>query len=289
MDESCDGAGPVEQLIGINAGGVRWHCRRAGRGPVLVLLHGTGASAHSWAELTTILARRFDVLAVDLPGHGQSSPGREQTATLPGMAAAVARLLRKLDVAPFALVGHSAGAAIAAQMTLDDSVRPVALVSVNGAFLPFGGPAGPLFAPLARMLARSATVARVLSRRATDGRAVERLMRSTGSRLDASGLQRYRRLLSSPDHVRATLRMMANWDLRALNAMLPSLAVPLLLVVGAADRTVPPWQADRVAAMCPAARVHSLDGLGHLAHEEAPMAVAGVIIDGLRRPAEPPC
>eukprot|EP01036_Dinobryon_divergens_P010587 gene10587-14186_t len=66
---------------------------------------------------------------------------------------------------------------------------------------------------------------------------------------------------------------MAGWDLRALEAALPGLKVPLHLFVGSRDLTVPPAQAKRVALRVPGARVQVLEGLGHLAHEEAPAEV----------------
>ena len=56
----------------VAAGGLRWHVQVAGDGPVLLLLHGTGAATHSWRDLLPLLAERFTVVAPDLPGHGRS-------------------------------------------------------------------------------------------------------------------------------------------------------------------------------------------------------------------------
>jgi magnesium chelatase accessory protein len=58
---------------------------------------------------------------------------------------------------------------------------------------------------------------------------------------------------------------------------LPRLAVPLTLLVGGQDSTVPPAQAQRVRLKLPSTRVQVLDGLGHLAHEEAPQRVADAL------------
>ena len=70
---------------------------------------------------------------------------------------------------------------------------------------------------------------------------------------------------------------------------LPRLAVPLDLVVGTRDRTVPPEQAQRVMALlAPAARGEfvQLEGLGHLAHEERPEGVSEWIARSVKDPAE---
>ena len=69
---------------------------------------------------------------------------------------------------------------------------------------------------------------------------------------------------------------------------LPRLQPPLHLVVGDRDGTVPPAQAAQVQQKVPASRLHTLPGLGHLAHEEAPQAVADLLVaEGLLRPVAP--
>jgi magnesium chelatase accessory protein len=190
--------------------------------------------------------------------------------SLPGMAAALAALLRQLDVAPALVVGHSAGAAIAARMALDGHIAPRALVGINAALLPFHGLPGLVFAPIARLLAGASLVPRLFAWRAQDTASVARLIARTGSTLDAAGVALYARLVRNPGHVAGALAMMANWDLDPLWAELPRLAPPLRLLVGTQDTTLPPAQASRVAARVPGTRVERLPGLGHLAHEEQP-------------------
>jgi magnesium chelatase accessory protein len=68
--------------------------------------------------------------------------------------------------------------------------------------------------------------------------------------------------------------MMAHWDLRPLARDLPRLQPPLLLVVGDADRFIPPSEAETLRALLPSAQITHLPGLGHLAHEEKPRTVA---------------
>jgi magnesium chelatase accessory protein len=269
----------------VEAGGIRWHVQRAGNGPVALLLHGTGASTHSWRDLLPELAREFTVVAPDLPGHGFTSAAAGDGYSLPGMAGAVAALLASLDVSPRLVVGHSAGAAIALRMVLDGSIEPGGVVSINGALLPFRGLPGQLFSPAARLLARMDFVPRLVARRAADPGAVTRLLRDTGSRLDDEGVALYRRLMCSPAHVAATIAMMSRWDLAPMIRQYPELAVPLLLVVGEQDGTVAPQEADRVARLVPGARVERLAGLGHLAHEEEPGTVAELIV-GFARSVE---
>ncbi len=266
----------------VEAGGLRWLVMEMGEGPTLVLVHGTGAATHSWRDFAPRLARRFRVVAADLPGHGFTEAGAPDQRTLPGMADALARLLEACGATPDLMVGHSAGAAIAARMALDGSVRPRAIVSLNGAFIPFRGAVGRFFSPIAKVLALNPFVPAAFAWRASDPDVVAGLLRDTGSRIDARGVELYARLAGHPAHVAGALAMMAAWDLDPLLDALPRLAVPLVLATAAEDRTVPPSQAYEVKARLRAARVIRLRRLGHLAHEEDPTVVAQMVEDVAR-------
>jgi len=262
----------------VQAGGMTWHVQVMGEGPVILLAHGTGASTHSWRAFAPLLARHFTVVAPDLPGHGFTRLSDPDRLALPGMAASLAALVRSLDKMPSMVAGHSAGAAVLAQMCLMGAVAPAGLVSLNGALLPMRGMAGQLFAPMARMLATTSIVPRLFAWRASDPRAVERLIRGTGSRLDPEGIRFYRRLVESPAHVAAALGMMARWDLDLLERELPRLRAALLLILGSEDRAVPASEAARIRDKVPDAQVRIMRGLGHLAHEEKPAETAEFVL-----------
>jgi magnesium chelatase accessory protein len=258
-------------------GRMNWHVQLLGQGPTVLLVHGTGASTHSWRDVIPPLARRFTVVAIDLPGHGFTSLPPAHLLSLPHMAQALGDLLHAMDLAPALAVGHSAGAAILARMCLDRRIAPAGLISLNGALLPLGGAAGQFFSPMAKLLVSLPMVPQLFAIRAASDGVIERLLDATGSRLDPAGIELYRRLVRSPRHVSGALGMMANWDLPALKRDLRRLAVPLVLVAGANDRTIPPRDAERVKRLVPAASIVTLPGLGHLAHEERPAEIADLI------------
>ena len=262
----------------VEAAGFRWHVQIAGEGPVILLLHGTGASTHSWRDLLPLLAARMTVVAPDLPGHGFTDTPPFEGLSLPGMALGVSKLLRTLRLQPAFAAGHSAGAAVLLRMMLDGTVAPSGLVSLNGAILPLRGGPARLFSPVAKLLASVPIVPALFARRAADRAVVEKLLRDTGSRLDEAGVALYARLAAQPGHVAGALGMMANWDLRPLQNDLPRLGGKLTLVVGAQDRTISPAEAKKVQALLPSARLVTLPNLGHLAHEEQPAKVADIIL-----------
>ena len=275
------------------AANLRWHIQQFGalatHAPAALLIHGTGASTHSWRSLIPLLTQNFKVLAMDLPGHAFTQMplggGSSQQMSLPGMATALAELLKTLNIKPALIIGHSAGAAIGVRMCLDGLVAPQLLVSINGALLPLGGLAGQLFAPAARLMSVIPFVPKLFSWQASSPAVLQKLIDSTGSKLDTEGMALYGRLVSNPGHAAGALGMMANWDLPQLGADMPRLKTPLSLIVGSNDQTVLPRQAARlralwpVAALQPQPHLSMLDGLGHLAHEERADLVAAIVMD----------
>jgi len=261
----------------VSAGGVRFHLQDMGSGPTVVLLHGTGASSHSWRDVLPTAARQFRSIAPDLPGHGFST--RPDDLSLPGMARAVGALLLDLGVEADIVVGHSSGAAIAFRMALDalDSGRrpPRAILSVAGALEPFPGMAGALFPALARLLVLNPVVPALFAMRAlVPGETGRFLRRATGSRIDARGEALYAQLFRSSAHVGAALGMMAAWDLTPLAREMHRLHMPILLLHGERDASVPPAVSRTVARRIASAEAEVVPGLGHLLHEEKPELLA---------------
>ena len=255
----------------------RWHVQVAGDGPTLLLIHGAGGATHSWRDLLPILARDFRVVAPDLPGHGFTRAGTRTRSGLRPMAEDLRRLMEAGGWRPDAILGHSAGAALALSLALD---RPVPVVAINAALRPFTGPAAWAFPALAKALALNPFVPGLFARLAGSERRARDLIGSTGSTLDDAGIRLYSRAIGDRAHVDGALAMMASWDVGPLTRRLPTLSAPVLFVVGEGDAAVPPRQSLEAAAGMPDARVERLPG-GHLVHEERPEEVARLVRDFL--------
>jgi magnesium chelatase accessory protein len=163
------------------------------------------------------------------------------------------------------------------EMILSGRASPRAALSVNGAFAPFGGAGAFLFPMMAKMLAINPFAPALFAQGAARRGRVEGLIRGTGSTIPARNVALYERLLSCSGHVAGALRMMANWDVAPLRARLPQLKTPTVFAAGENDRAVPPWLAAEAARLAPAGRHIAFPGLGHLAHEEDPLAFAALI------------
>ena len=260
----------------VQSGRIRWHVQRMGEGPVILLLHGTGASCHSWREVMPELAGDRTVIAPDLPGHAFTrAPGAAMT--LPGMAKALWALLDSLDVAPDVIVGHSAGAAIGLQM-LQERDAKIPVIGFNPALAPFPGLGAQVFPLMAKLLFVNPLVPRLFSGIARlRGDIAGFLERSTNSQIDGVGLRCYETLLGNSVHCKGALEMMASWNLEALDRQLPEIESPVLLVHSNGDVAVPLDSVEKAAKRLPQARLEILPDLGHLAHEERPEQAAALI------------
>ena len=255
----------------VNAGGIHWHVQSMGQGPCMLLLHGTGSGNFSWRGLLPALAQHFTVIAPDLPGHAFTSRGPEHALSLPGMSEGLRALMLQLNLTPQVIVGHSAGAAIAAHLVLNNaSMSRSTLIGLNPAWLPLPGVASWLFGPAAKLAALNPLSAWATGKMAAKPGAVADWLSRTGSTLDAQGLELYTRVLRDSGHVHGVLSMMAAWRLKPLAARLHELRNPVFMAIGANDQTVPPPLADEACRRLRQAHKTIQAGLGHLAHEEDP-------------------
>lgn len=253
---------------------------------MLLLVHGTGGSTHSWEGCAEPLATSHTVVAVDLPGHGfttraPSTDGtdRDQAHSLTGMAAALGGLLRALSLEPTLAAGHSAGVPVLMQLALDGYIAPARIVGFNAALVPPPQLYVSLLAPVLGAIVETDAVAQGGAWLARVTSVVDLMLSSSGSTLTAEQLARYRWLCERPEHVHAALTMMSRWDLPQLLRDAHALRVRLDLIGGTRDRWVPASALSRVVERLPMARFETIDA-GHLIPEEKPAEAMSALLGG---------
>lgn len=219
-------------------------------------------------------------MAIDLPGQGFTQCGARHRCGLDAMAEDILALCLAQDLNPYAIIGHSAGAAIALRLSemMPDTPR---IVGINAALDTFQGVAGVLFPVLAKAIAALPMAASLFSATMSKDASVARIINGTGSTLTPEDLTLYRRLVASSTHVNATLNMMAQWKLEPLIERLPKIKAETVLVVGDRDTAVPHMTSIKAAGTLPNAVAVVLKGLGHLAHEQDAATVAKPILQTL--------
>ena len=254
-----------------------WHVQSKGEGAPILLLHGAGASTHTWAPIFDSLSQKHTVIAIDLPGQGFTKFGDRTRCGLEPMSEDIAKLLEALDIRPAIVIGHSAGAAIALDLTTRLEPQPNVIL-INGALENFRGVAGVLFPMFAKALSLNPTTGYLFSMFSANESRVAKLIGSTGSQLSGEQIALYTKLVSDGGHVNATLMMMAQWSLDTLPETLAKIRSQVHFLIGAKDTAVPPDASRAAARQLANAQVTEFEDLGHVMHEEAPDRIAKSIL-----------
>lgn len=263
----------------------KWHVQEAGAGPLLLLLHGAGGGTQSFRHLIPLLTSTYRVVAIDLPGQGFTRLGAQARCGLENMSEDIAALCTQEGWHPVAIIGHSAGVAVAFDLAHRLPSPPPHIIGINAALSRFKGVAGVLFPLMAKALAMMPGVAALFTASNSNPQSVQRLIDGTGSKMPAEELRHYGALVSDRGHVNATLQMMAQWELGPLLEDLPTSDLHGLLIASTNDRAVPAATSKDMAQKMRNVAYAELPELGHLAHEEAPEAVAELILGYLTKNA----
>ena len=266
----------------ISVGDVSYYVERDGSGEPLVLLHGFTGSADTWADVAAVLRASFDVITVDLLGHGRSdSPPEPERYTMERSLDDLAALLDALKVESAHVLGYSMGGrvALAFAATYPQRVRRLILES-----------ASPGLRRADERSARAEADAKLADRLEGDGLPAfvaywENLpLFATQRRLpeDAQVRVRAGRLAGSVVGLANSLRGLSTGRQPSYWDALPSLTLPVLLVAGNLD-TKYCLIAHEMRALLPDATLVIVPDAGHTVHLEAPDAFGQAALDFLAR------
>ncbi|WP_086666110.1 alpha/beta fold hydrolase [Lentzea kentuckyensis] len=255
----------------VSVDGLRVHYKRAGQGPAVVLLHGSGSSLEGFERVATLLSASYDVIRPDLPGFGRTGPRPDRDYRVRTYASTIARFTAALQVPHFAVAGNSLGGNIAWNLALDAPERVDGLVLVNAT----GYPEKSL--PAGLRLARNPFLRPVLRRWLPRG-ATERGLREAVGRnaaiVDDAMVDRVHSLTGLPGN-RSAFVDFANTDQPNRSAEIGRITVPTLVL----RSTEVDGQHFARDIPCAQERTHP-DG-GHLLPEEDPDWVAAAIAEFL--------
>jgi len=255
-------AGPPSKLMALQ--GLDVHYRDEGSGPAVLLLHGTGASLHTWDAWAATLCRTHRVVRLDLPGFGLTGPVADGDYRIARMVAFVDEFVTKLGLDRFAVAGNSWGGEIAWSYALDHPQRVTSLILVDAGGFPNPGPV-PLVFRLARMPALFRLIAKLGTRSLVD----KTLRDVYGDPSRVTGEVRRRYLdLSRREGSRYAFAERIQAPHVDRTGELRQIAAPTLILWGGLDRVVPVANAERFHAAIPNSRVVLYPDAGHVPMEE---------------------
>ncbi len=263
----------------LQVGPWRLHVRDSGPrdAPAVVMLHGFGASLHTWEAWAQALSATHRVIRLDLPGSGLSEPDSANDYTDARSLQLVLALMDQLGVSRASIVGHSIGGRIAWTLAARHPERTERLVLV--------APDG--FASPGFEYGQVAKVPAVLgAMRYVMPKAVLR-MNLAPAYADPAFLTdelttRYHDLMLSPGARDAMFKRLEQTVLTNPVPLLNTITAPTLLLWGAADAMIPVTNAQDYLGAVKGSRLVTLPGVGHLPHEEAAQASLQAVADFLR-------
>ena len=277
-------------------------------GHTVVLIHGTGAWGEIWRETMRRLAERgYHAVAVDMPPFGFSErpvSSDYTTATQGKRLTALAGTFTGYGVTskPVTVVGHSFGAraTVEAVMLAPERIRALVLVDAalglhgsDGTTLPdVDEPAGAFSALLAVAPLRRPLVAGLLTNPLMTGPLLRQLISRKEAATDAmvATMQRPLGLAGTTTAAGEWLQWFVHPDRPQRSghvASYRSLDLPVLVIWGATDTLTPLPQGKAIASLIPSARLHVLEGTGHIPAIESPADFNGALLEFLTSPSRP--
>lgn len=251
------------------------HHLRRGRGRPLLLVHGLGSSRRAWSLISLALAEQREVIAIDLPGHGDT-PAESDSGTFAGLARSLDEWLVAQDLVGVDMVGSSMGGRLVLEMARRGRAGAVVALDPGGFWVPWEGEflhatlsaSGALLRALRPVLptlahspvARTALLAQLSARPwALNGDLVE------GELVAIVATPTFQSLVSD-------LAFGAPQEGPAAPT-----SGPITIGWGRHDRLTLPAQAERALAAFPGARLHWFDHSGHFPMLDEPDATIALI------------
>jgi pimeloyl-ACP methyl ester carboxylesterase len=249
--------------------GANVHYRAQGQdvGPVIVLLHGSNASLHTWEPWVVELADQFRIVTVDLPGHGLTGPVPGDDYSQAGMVKFVDEFATAMKLSTFALGGNSMGGGVAARYAIEHPERLTHLILVDAGGMPTSVERDPgIGFRLARMPIVQNLMLYVTPRRVFE----DNLKTAIGddALVTPEMVDLYWELNRREGNRAASLKRFQTAQDTFVQDNASKIAAPTLILWGELDTLTPPDMGEAYAAAIKGSRLIVYNNVGHIPMEE---------------------
>jgi pimeloyl-ACP methyl ester carboxylesterase len=263
------------------------HYRDEGKrdGRVVVLIHGSNASLHTWEPWVARLGKDYRIISMDLPGHGLTGSHPGGVYDYPVFVDVVDKLMTRLGVARAVIGGNSMGGGVSWMFALAHPEKTEAVLLVDAA----GAPAWQSKkTPIGFRMMRTPVVkelARVIAPRSMFESSIKTSM-SVQSKIDDALIDRYWELNRYPGNREASMKRFSlpHNNRQASKEALAAIKVPVMIMWGAEDNLIPVSSARWFAEAIPGSKLVVYPKVGHIPMEEMPERSAADVkawLDGL--------
>jgi pimeloyl-ACP methyl ester carboxylesterase len=244
------------------------HYRDVGKGEAILLIHGTGASLHTWEKWIDNLSPGYRVISFDLPGFGLTGPDPNHNYQISRYTAILDSLMVKLKVDSFHIAGNSLGGLVAWRYTTQFPQKILTLNLIDAAGLPQPGKKPPFIFQLAKL-----PVLSTLLQKVTPKSIIEKSMLDVYKNdqlVTEKLIDRYFELSLREGNRTAFVKRMSQLNEKLVVSDLKNITVPVLIQWGKDDRWIPLANAFEFQKLIPNAELIIYDS-GHVPMEENPM------------------
>lgn len=267
----------------VDMNGMQVHYRDEGSGTPLVLLHGTGASLHSWEGWAAQLKPSFRVISVDLPGFGLTGPDHGASYDIDYYSKFLTEFFARLNIDAAILGGNSLGGYIAWYFAAQAPEKVRSLLLIDPA-----GINNSEWEPLVLTLARTPIVNGIL-RYATPRSFVRSNLLEVyhdDTKVTDELVERYYSMALREGNREAFIQRAHAQMAVDHKSLLRSIPSPTLILWGAEDAWVPPDLGSDFQELIPTSELVILPDMGHIPMEESPEESAQIVMDFLRQQGE---
>jgi pimeloyl-ACP methyl ester carboxylesterase len=260
--------------------------RRAGEGPVLLLLHGIAGNSETWGPVMELLQRDYTVLAPDFIGHGRSDKPLGDY-SLGNYAAGMRDFLHILDIERVTVVGQSFGGGVAMQFAYQFPERCERLVLVDAGGL--GREVSWMLRLMTLPAAEYLLPVIFSSTLRSWGDSLFGFLQERGIRhARATEMWRSFSSLTDPANRQAFVRTMhavidpGGQSVSAMDRLYLAANMPTLIVWGDKDKIIPLTHAYKAHEAIPKSRLEIMEGVGHYPHVEDPFRFVEILENFLK-------
>lgn len=249
--------------------GINVHYRDVGNGEAILLIHGTGASLHTWEKWIDILSPYYRVISFDLPGFGLTGPDPNHNYQISRYTAILDSLMIKLKVESFHIAGNSLGGLVAWRYTTQYPQKILTLNLIDAAGLPQPGKKPPLIFQLAKIPVLSTLLQKVTPKSIIKNSMLD--VYKNDQLVTEKLIDRYFELSLREGNRTAFVKRMSQLNERLVTDDLKKITAPVLIQWGKEDRWIPLANGYEFKKLIPGAELKIYDS-GHVPMEENPMA-----------------
>ena len=262
----------------VSVQGMDVHYRDEGEGPVIILLHGTGSSLHTWDKWTKILSENYRVIRLDLPAYGLTGPHPQKKYALDDYRLFLEEFFKKLELNEFMLAGNSLGGAIAWYYTSfhQDQVSQLHLLNPGG----FMTKRSPIVFKLAKI-----PILNKILRYVTPRSFIKMNLKEVyydDSKLTNEKIETYRDLILRENN-RQSFIDRANVNPKEQTGRLKLIQTPTLILWGRQDAWIPVSNSTLFKQLLSNSEVVIMDETGHIPMEEKPVESLEIVIEFINK------